>query len=157
MMEYETMIVLMIGLSFLSIISLKIVKNYNASEVTKNNNSQLIQQQRLIYEKNIDSLEQSNKNYKYKIRHMRENYDIDYDDIDENEVNEENFKLSDLAKTIYPKLPPSLSKIIDKEEFQNAVVKTVEKKPDIINTFFEKFIKKDDNTEKTNKLSESYL
>jgi len=90
----------------------------------------------------IKDLTRSNNNYIYKIRKMRENYEIDYDDIALDETQDDEFKLSEIAQGIYPKLPESLAKLIDKEEFQNAIVKTVEKKPEILNMFLDKFIGK---------------
>lgn len=158
-MELDVVIALMIGLAFFSLIGMKSFKNYNNTELEKSKTSEIHRQTQTILEHDILSLKNSNDNYKKKIRRLRDNYDIDYDDIDydENEK-DENLKLSDLAKSIYPKLPNSLSNILDKEEFQNAILKTIEKKPDIINTFVDKFITKpDDNNQKTNTPKEYYI
>ena len=155
-MELEVIITLMIGLGFVSIIALKMLKNYNVVELQKNQNNIITEQTQMLLKEKILSLETSNRNYKNKIKNIRQNYDIDYGDIDVDE-DEDDIKLSSLAQTIYPKLPPSLAKLIDKEEFQNAIIKTVEKKPDIINTFIDKFIppKKEENN--NIKFSDSYL
>ncbi len=161
--ELEVIITLMIGLGFMSIIGLKMLKNYNNVELQKSQHSQLHRQTQSILEHDILSLKSSNENYKKKIRRLRDNYDIDYEGVeyDDNNNNDEdsNLKLSDLAKSIYPKLPTSLSNILDKEEFQNAIIKTVEKKPEIINTFVDKFLNKssETNIQTTNKLQETYL
>jgi len=141
-MELETAIVFSLALSFITIVSYKAFKNYNNLESEKHTFDAKVEHQGLIYKEKILHLENSNKAYMYKIRKLRDNYEIDYDDVDFDEEQEEEFRLSDLATSIYPKLPPSLAKLIDKEEFQNAILKTVEKKPDIITTFVDKFLNK---------------
>lgn len=142
-MELDVAIVGGILLLFVSVLSYKAFSKYNKSEEIKQIQSMKNDQVTLIYENKIKDLENSNRNYIYKIRRARENFDINYDDIEYDEENEdEEFKLSELATSIYPKLPPSLAKLIDKEEFQNAIIKTVEKKPDILNTFIDKFLGK---------------
>jgi len=155
-MELGVAIVLMIGVCFIGIISVSIGKKYfdieNVKQV-KNADHQLElgkMQQLLV------SSENSNRNYIYKIRKLRDAYELDYDDVDYND--EEELKLSDLASTIYPQLPPSLAKLIDKEEFQNAILKTVEKKPDIVNTFIDKWLNTDKkDTNSMPKLTSTYL
>jgi len=160
-MELEVGIVLMLGLSFLGILGYKAFKNYNTVESQKHNFDSKLEHAGLIFKEKILHLENSNKAYMYKIRKLRENYEIDYDDVDYEEEEEEEFRLSDLAQSIYPKLPPSLAKLIDKEEFQNAILKTVEKKPDIITSFVDKFLNKTSDqgstSNTTQKLSETYL
>ena len=136
----ETAIILVIGVSFLSIIGYKALKSYNSTELIKventnktkileNQNEQNIEKLKLIANQKIMKIQNSRNYYKSLI----DESELDYNDIDYDE--EKEFKLSDLASSIYPKLPPSLAKLIDKEEFQEAIIKTVEKKPDIINTF----------------------
>jgi len=120
------------------------------------------------YETRIKTLESDNsylnnsrRGYKQKLDRLRYSFEFDYDDIDlwEDEKDEE-FKISDIAKAAYPQLPDSISKLIDKEEFQNAIVKTIDKKPDILNTFIDKFITKKDTGSTSNtppKLEDTYL
>jgi len=161
-MELELGIVMMIGLAFVSILGYKAFKSYNSIEFQKNTINTQYESAALILKNRIGDLENSNKNYIYKIKKLRENYEMDYDDVEVGEEGEEEFKISDLATSIYPKLPPSLAKLIDKEEFQNAIIKTIEKKPDILNTFLDKFIgkgsdQKGSNTNSTPKLVETYL
>jgi len=156
-MELEVAITLMIGLSFLAIIGAKVSRNYFDTEtiIHKDDTKHQLETNKLMIE--LETLNNSNRNYVYKIRKMRENYDLDYDDIGIDE--DEEFKLSDLATSIYPKLPPSLAKLIDKEEFQNAVVKTVEKSPEILNVFVDKFLNKksERSTSNTSVLQETYI
>lgn len=151
-MELSVAIVLMVGLCFIGVIGTKLGQVYFKTEEKKGHNDVEIQrksealrmehQLQLVDAKaEIKYLKSSNKNYQYKINTIRSNYDVDYEDIDEPE-GEDDVKLSELAHSIYPKLPPSLGRLIDREEFQNAIIKTVEKKPDILNTFIDKFISK---------------
>jgi len=117
------------------------------------------------YESRIKTLETDNsylnnsrRGYKQKLDRLRYSFEFDYDDIDLLDDQDEEFKISDIAKTAYPQLPDSISKLIDKEEFQNAIVKTIEKKPDILNTFIDKFLGKKEETSNTApKLESTYL
>ena len=169
-MELGGIIVLVIGLAFVSIIGYKAFKSYNSTEVIKhsnqgeiaiikNNHMQELNLQKLEFQKEIH-LTQDNRNY-YKGLHKK--YDMDYEGMEfdpDFDNSTDDFKLSDLAKTIYPKLPPSLAKLIDKDEFQNAIVKTVEKKPDILTGFIDKFLNKDEEASYSNTskpLVETYL
>jgi len=159
-MELSVAIVLVIGGSFLAVIGLKAVRNYFDVEKVKNEKSISHQLQTAKLEQQLEILNNSNRNYVYKIRKMRENYDLDYDDIEVPEEDED-WKLSDLATSIYPKLPPSLAKLIDKEEFQTAIAKTLEKSPEILNVFVDKFLgkggKSGSETNSTTPLKEVYI
>lgn len=152
----------MVGAMFLSIVGYKAFKSYNNVESEKHSFNAKLEQQGLVYQQEITHLKNSKKAYEYKIRKLRDNYEMDFEDVDYNEEEDnEEFRLSELAKSIYPKLPDSIAKLIDKDEFQNAILKTVEKKPDIINTFVDKYLNKtadqgsDSNT--TQQYKESYL
>jgi len=154
-MELDVAIVLTIGLSFLAIVAAKVGKNYFAIEMvkTEKNSEHAVEIGKL--QLLLDNTENSNRNYIYKIRKLRDSYELDYDDYEYDDSEE--LKLSELATSIYPKLPPSIAKLIDKEEFQNAILKTVEKKPDIINTFIDKWLNKDgSSSNSTPKLKEVY-
>lgn len=146
-MELGVVITLMIGLGFVSILAYKAFQKYSVLESDKHLS---VATTKFNFEKHqlateIETLANSNRNYIYKIRKLRDNYELDYEDIEfENEDNED-MKVSDLAKSIYPKLPESIAKLIDKEEFQNAILKTVEKRPDIINTFIDRYVNKTDS------------
>jgi len=162
-LESDVAIILVVGLSVLGIIGYKSLSKYLVHESTKVTNEQKVLAETKILQlvKNLESMENSRDGYRQKFKFLQKNYDIDYDDIElENEDEQGEFKLSDLATSIYPKLPPSLSKLIDKEEFQNAIVKTVEKSPEILDIFVDKFLGKKDqgstsNTKET--LKEVYL
>jgi len=113
-----------------------------------------------VLETDNSYLNNSRRGYKQKLDRLRYSFEFDYDDIDMDEEQEQEFKISDIAKAAYPQLPDSISKLIDKEEFQNAIVKTIDKKPDILNTFIDKFIgKKDDpkSSNKTPQIEDQYL
>jgi len=158
-MELGVAITLMIGLTAIGIIGLKVSRNYFDVEKVKHAISVDLQLEAAKLHQQIEQLANSNRNYVYKIRKMRDNYELDYDDV-EVEDDQEEFKLSDLATSIYPKLPPSLANLIDKEEFQNAIVKTVEKSPQILDVFVEKFLKGKTDGSTTNSstvLKETYL
>jgi len=158
-MELDVAITLVIGLAFLSLVGARLGKNYFDVEKVKHSKSVDHQLAEAKLHQEIEVLNNSNRNYVYKIRKLRDNYELDFDDV-EVEDDQDEFKLSDLATSIYPKLPPSLANLIDKEEFQNAIVKTVEKSPQILDVFVEKFLKGKTDGSQTNsstKLVETYL
>jgi len=150
-MELGVAIVLMIGASFLACIGAKIGRDYFNVETSKNKQNVDHQRETSELAGQIVTLANSNRNYIYKIRKMRDEYDLDYDDVEYREEDDEDLRLSDLAKSIYPQLPPSVAKLIDKEEFQNAIVKTVEKRPEFLTKFVDMYLNKtSDGSVKTN-------
>jgi len=158
-MELEVAIVMMGGLCFLTLIAAKVGKSYFNIEMMKHEKNSEHQAQVTILKKEIEDVNNSNRNYIYKIRKLRDNFDLDFDDVEYNEEEDEDFRLSELAKSIYPKLPDSLGKLIDKEEFQTAILKTAEKNPDIITKFVDKFLNKTETNDssKAPALTEKYL
>jgi len=141
-MELNVAIVLVVGVAFLSIVAMKIFKSWNTTESQKINMDGQNTQAQIILQQEITHLKNSNRSFQYKIRKIREGYDLDLDDLEIDEEDDADFKLSEIAQGIYPKLPESIAKLIDKEEFQNAMIKTVEKKPEILNMFIDKFLGK---------------
>lgn len=160
-MELDVAIVGSIVLSFVGILSYKAFAKYNSSESAKAVIQLQTDQTTLIFQSRIKDLENSNRNYIYKVKRMREKFELSYDDIDYDEENpDDEFKLSELATSIYPKLPPSLAKLIDKESFQDAIIKTVEKRPEVLTSFIDKFLNKKESSAEngsTNKLEANYL
>lgn len=141
-MELGVAITLMIGVAFISIIGARIGKNYFDVEKVKHQKSVDHQLETAELNQQIVTLVSSNRNYIYKIRKLRDDYDLDYDDFDYREEDDEELRLSDLAKSIYPQLPSSVAKLIDKEEFQNAIVRTVEKRPEFLTKFVDMYLNK---------------
>jgi len=161
-MELNVAIVLVIGVGFLAILGYKSFRIYQMSEDSKNAIIHTNKQTTLILENRIDELKNSNRNYIYKLKKWRDNYELDYDDIDADgfENDNEEFKLSSIATAIYPKLPPSLANLIDKEEFQTAIANTVTKRPEILEIFVNKFLGKESAsspTSNTPQLTERYI
>lgn len=159
-MEIDVAITLMVGLSFLGLLGVKVAKSYFNTEshrITENIRSKdnsVIQDLELKLVRVQNTAAQT----KFKLRKIRDNYDFDYDDVMYEDGGDDEFKLSELAQSIYPKIPESLAKLIDKEEFQNAIIKTVEKKPEIITSFIDRFLNtKPEDVATTNKLQETYL
>jgi len=160
-MELSVAITLMVGLTALAIIGAKVGRNYFDVETAKHQKSVEHQLETQELTQQLVTLSNSNRNYIYKIRRMRDEYELDYEDVDYREEDDEELRLSDLAKSIYPQLPASVSKLIDKEEFQNAIVKTVEKRPEFLTKFVDMYLNKTgDSTTSTPaspKLKSQYL
>lgn len=98
----------------------------------------------------IEKLTYASENWKARYRRLqRGDLEPDPDDDDEylDDDDSEMDKLSDLARIIYPKLPKSLGKLIDKPELQEAMIKGAEKNPDAIASLIDKFTKKEPDAE----------
>ena len=162
-MDPTTATIIVIGLGFIGVLGLRALSNYLKHDAVKITNEQKVNYDTKLMNlaKAYQSMENSRDGYRQKYKFIHKNYDLDYDDLEwDLEDDGEDLKLSELARSIYPKLPPSLAKLIDKDEFQNAIIKTVEKKPDIITTFIDKFINKPSEGSTSNsapRLEEKYL
>lgn len=168
-MEFETAAVLALAGCFIAILGTKIGKDYFKSEerkasVTLDAAKAHTDAQHMLeihqWKERTRRAEHARDQATHQNKKIRENYDLGYDDVELDEDANDEMKLSDLATAVYPKLPPSLAKIIDKEEFQNAIIKTVEKKPDLLNTFIDRFLPKASDQEVSSKdppLTQTYL
>jgi len=164
-MELEVAIVLGIVGSFMGILGYKVFRIYTISEEKKTKMVSDVQEKEavIILKKKLDDSQNVARQQTWKLKKLRTNYDLYFDEDDMEDIpvdSDGEFSLSDIAKALYPKLPPALGNLLDKEEFQNAILKTVEKKPDLITNFIDKYLNK---TEKgsdqgsTNKLKEVYM
>lgn len=151
-MELSVAIIMMISVIFVSVLSLKAFLSWNRGEERKTDREFALQRDAKIteLEKNLATYYNQAKNYKHKYSKIRDSYDLDLDDITEDDVEgvgADEGKLSDLAKTLYPKIPPSLASLIDSESFQTAIINTVKKNPGVIDTIIKK-ITPDNNKDK---------
>lgn len=162
-MELSVAIVLVIALSFVAIVSLKVFLVYNNTQKEQHHllHAKQLDQQWIDIQRNVETLKQDVHNWKYKYHALKRNYDIEADEdeyIDEEQ--DEEGQLSDLVKILYPKLPKSVSKIIDKPQLQEAIIKSATKNPDGLASLIERFTKKDTpNTsqDQVNNYKETYL
>lgn len=161
MMEFGTALVLALACCFIGILGLKVAKNYFRTEEHRIKETLNVEHMNKINEltTKLHTVQNSHRQAVSTNAALRQNYELGYGDVEIDEDQSDEFKLSDLATAVYPKLPPSLTKILDKEEFHNAILKTVEKKPDLLNTFIEKFIPKpkEDATPPQQVLQSEYL
>ena len=98
----------------------------------------------------LRKLQTSVYQYKYKLKNLREDYDIDPDEgefIDDTESTEG--QISDLVKIIYPKMPTTLARILDKPGLQEAILKQVEKRPELLGTIIDKFARPEEKAAQT--------
>ena len=164
MIEFGTALVLGLACCFIAILGVKVSQNYFRTEDHRITETLKKEHTNEINDLTLKLHNARNKHAQavHTNAAIRNNYELGYNDVDIEEDQSDELKLSDLATSIYPKLPPSLLKILDKEEFQNAIIKTVEKKPEILNTFLDKFIPKSSAGEgstsnSSTKLVETYL
>jgi len=136
-----------ITLTFLAlgvgVIGYKALKTYLMSNEKISLRAEKVEMEsKILTQKNeIEKLENSVVNYKYKNGRLRREYDLDFEDFDTEEEEDEG-KLSDLVKYIYPKMPPSLKKIIDNEELQGVVMKRFAENPEKTMGLLERFLPK---------------
>jgi len=136
------------------------VISYKCLNVYMNSSAKLMQQQeKMSFQTRVLHLENENeklanatKGLRYRNQQMRENYDLEFDDF-ETEEEEDDGKLSDLVKYIYPKMPKSLKTIIDNEDLQEVVLKRFKENPNKTLGFLEKIIPKEKTSDQgsTNK------
>lgn len=74
-------------------------------------------------------------NWRGRYKRLSRSRDIEFDEDDQQDEEawaeqDEEGTLSEIVKALWPKIPPSLAKIIDKPAFADAVAKTAERNPD---------------------------
>lgn len=163
-MAFESTIVLVIGLVFVSLISYKVFTTWSNAEKEKH---ALVHQMTLDVkykqqEAELNKLGNAAQNWRDRYHRLKRNYDIELDEdeyFEDDEDGKPEDKVSDLVKIIYPKLPKSVAKIIDKPELQEAVARTASKNPDGLASLIERFTKKTPPAEAdpTPKYKETYL
>lgn len=79
-------------------------------------------------------------NWQQRFRRAQRQWDFEEtEELPEDYSIEEDMNLSDLARVVYPKLPPAVAKIIDQPGLQNALANTLQKHPDLIENLITKF------------------
>jgi len=159
-MDLEVAIVLIVGLVFVSLLGVHAFRYYAGHSAASVRLAMAQEHSAALQVKDheIERLATAVHNWKYRYHAGKRNYAIDPDDdYYEEDVDPENEeKLSDFAKHIYPKLPRAISDIIDDESFQGAIVNTAKKNSSGIASLIEKFVKPADqgsnsNTSKSSK------
>ena len=148
-MELEVVIVLVLGLIFVSLISYKVFRIWSQSEEAKYT---------ILHKKDFDADYQelqakydtalkASQNWKHRYRLLQRDHDIEIDEEDleydptDPEISEED-KLSDLVKKIYPQLPKGLTRIIDAPALQEKLADYASKNPEGVLALFDNFVKK---------------
>lgn len=89
----------------------------------------------------LDKAHKSIQNYAYRMQRIRRDWDFDPEPGEEIDPElEPDLQISELAKLIYPKLPPAVSKLIDSPALQDAIAKTAQKNPDLIGRLIDRFL-----------------
>jgi len=122
--------------------------------------------QKATYEKKVmdltgalTTMEASRNGYRFKVKALRDNYDIEFGDdefLDGNVQTDE--LIPAIAQAIYPKMPKKMLELLGRDDIQDAIFKVAEKNPDKISEWVGKFFsKKEEPESKTNVLNEKYL
>lgn len=163
-MEFESTVVLIIGLIFVSLVSYKVFVTWTRSEKERHQlvHNQVMDEKYKKQEEQLQHLTKQVWNWSHRYRTLKREYDIEPDEdeyFEDDEDGKPEDKVSDLVKIIYPKLPKSVAKIIDKPELQEAVARTASKNPDGLASLIERFTKKTPPAEAdpTPKYKETYL
>lgn len=154
-MELEVVIVLIVGLGFVSIIAFKVFRDWTRSEERKymhSSDGELAKEIQFL-KKELDVAQNGVRNWKhrYKLARTADDFDFDDDELEELEANASNpERLSELVEQLFPQLPKSLTKLLDKPALQDAIGNYVQKNPEALGGFLEKFLpSKTDSTVKT--------
>ena len=160
-MELEVAITLGIIAIILSSIGFRITSKYLTLEHNKATADQKATFEKKIMDQgnSITSMEQSIKNYRWKVKNLRDNYDIYFDDeefVDGNVQTDE--LIPAIAEALYPKMPKKMLELLGRDDIQDAIFKVAEKNPDKISEWVGKFFSKKDKPEsKTTVLKEKYI
>jgi len=161
-MELEVAITLGTFATILSIIGYKITSRYLTLEHNKATTDQKATYEKKIMDQNqsISELESSNRNYKFKVKALRDNYDIFFDDdelLTDATIEQEQL-IPAIAEALYPKMPKKMLELLGRDDIQDALFKVAEKNPDKISDWVGKFFsKKEEPQSKTTVLNEKYL
>lgn len=164
-MELDVALVVVGGLVFLGLIGVHAFRYYtgHASSSIRLQLSQEHAAQLQIKDHEIERLATAVHNWKYRYQTQKRGYSFDPEEgeyLDEEDADPENAdKLSEFAKVLYPKLPPAIARIIDDDNFQEAVVKTAQKNSSGIASLLERFLKpssEQGSASNTPKLKEVY-
>ncbi len=160
-MELEVIIAGGIFVTILSLIGYKSLKNYLHIEHQKTTSSDRanFENQILNLKKEINELDSSRRNYKYKLNALRRDFDFDFEDMDLDQDQDNEKLIPAIAEAMFPQIPKSLKHLLGKQEIEEGIFKFVEKNPDRIGTWIESFIKPKEQQQSTStpKLQESYL
>jgi len=160
-MELEVAVTIGTFATILSIIGYKITSRYLTLEHNKATADQKATYEKKIMDQTnlITSQETSIKNYRWKVKNLRDNYDIDFDDdefLDGNVQTDE--LIPAIAQAIYPKMPKKMLELLGRDDIQDAIFKVAEKNPDKISDWVSKFFSKNEESKsKTTVLKENYL
>jgi len=153
-MELDVAIVMIAGLVFISLLGVHAFRYYAGHNASSLRLAMAQEHAAALQNKDLQIEKLANAAHNWKNRHnaLKRGYSIDpEDDYLEEEIDPENEeKLSDFAKHIYPKLPRAISDIIDDESFQGAIVNTAKKNSSGIASLIEKFVKPADQGSNSN-------
>jgi len=159
-LELEIIIAGGIFVTILSLIGYKSLNRYLTIEHQKTTSSDRANFENTILnlKKEVNELDSSRRNYKYKYNAMKKDYDIEWDDLEIPENAENDKIIPMIAEALFPKMPKSMKELLGKDGIEDAIFKFVGENPDRIGSWVEKFIpKKEAQGSSTPKLTESYL
>jgi len=164
-MELAPTIVLTVGLVFVSILGVHAFRHWNQANASSIRLSLVQEHQHALdlKDQEMKILQKAVYNWSQRYRTLKKGYTFEPEEedlLDESEADPEDpDKLSEFAKVLYPKLPPAIAKIIDDDNFQEAIVRTAQKNSTGISALLEKFLKPSEQGSESNtppKLKEVY-
>jgi len=160
----ELVVAVTIGIFSLaiSIVGYKILNKYLILEHQKTTSDQKATYEKKIMDlsNNLSTMESSRNGYRFKVKALRDNYDIMFEDDEllEDPTIEQNDLIPAIATALYPKMPKKVLELLGRDDIQDAIFKVAEKNPDKISDWVGKFFsKKDEPQSKTTVLKENYL
>lgn len=140
-MQAETGIIYTIMIVIVSIFSYKIVNSYYKMEKEKNHSDQIdkLRETNMGMKDELHKVKNVCTTYKSKYNSLIKKYDLDLDDMEYNENEDEETKISDLVGAIFPQLPPKFRKLADQKDIQDMVGNIASKNPEKIKDFLSMF------------------
>jgi len=153
-MQFEVSLVFAFIVIFLGVISLAIFRAWNGANAVTIRTGLEREYSQTIYQlqQELEKTKTAVANWKGRYRRGWDIYADEDEEIDPDA--DQDIQLSELAKIVYPKLPPALGKLIDQPQLQEAIMKKAASNPDLIGGLIDKFLPKEGTN--TPKLKETY-
>jgi len=152
--QFEVSLVFAFIVIFLGVISLAIFRAWNGANAVTIRTGLEREYSQTIYQlqQELEKTKTAAANWKGRYRRGWDIYPDEDEEIDPDA--DQDIQLSELAKIVYPKLPPALGKLIDQPQLQDAIMKKAASNPDLIGGLIDKFLPKEGTNTPT--LKETY-
>jgi len=142
-MELGVALVLTGGLSFVGILGLAAFRQWARAASDSSNMAYRLQLDQTVRDltARLQRAETAENNWKTRFHRRERTGDLDLQDEDwEYDPDDKEGSIGSLVQTIWPKMPPTLKAAMDRPELQTAILNTIQKNPDVVNTLVDRFL-----------------